>query len=134
MLKTNGLNNLKSEVNKLDIDQLKKILRDVVDNDVIKKIVYDELVKNVNAIDTSRFIKKTDYNPKIEDVENKLTSIAGVVITTAFTVVENKVPNVSGLVRKRYCEAKIKVIDKKYFTTLDYNKFNSSIFDAKITK
>ena len=45
---------------------LKKI--DVVVNDVVKKTVYNELVKKVNAIDTSKPANKTDYNAKIKDI------------------------------------------------------------------
>ena len=63
-LKTN-LDNLKTEVNKLDIDKLVSApvdlskLSDVVKNDVVKKDVYNKLVTKVNAIDTSRFVLKT---------------------------------------------------------------------------
>ena len=61
-LKTN-LANLKTEVDKLDIDKLVPVpvdlskLRDVVKNDVVKKDVYDKLVTAVplNNIDTSKF-------------------------------------------------------------------------------
>ena len=66
-LKTN-LANLKSEVNKLDIDKLKPVptdlskLSNVVKNDVVKKDVYDKLVTKVNAIDTSGFVLKTKYD------------------------------------------------------------------------
>ena len=54
-LKTN-LANLKTEVDKLDIDKLVPVpvdlskLSDVVKNDVVKKDVHDELVSKVNAI------------------------------------------------------------------------------------
>ena len=57
-LKTN-LSNLKTEVDKLDIDKLVPVpvdlskLSDVVKNDVVKKDVYDKLVTKVNAIDAS---------------------------------------------------------------------------------
>ena len=60
-LKTN-LANLKTEVDKLDIDKLVPIPADlsklstVVKNDVVKKIVYDKLVTKVNNIDTSDFV------------------------------------------------------------------------------
>ena len=59
-LKTN-LADLKTEVDKLDIDKLVPILvdlsnlSDVVQNDVVKKDVYDKLVTKVNNIDTSGF-------------------------------------------------------------------------------
>ena len=53
--------NLKTEVDKLDIDKLKPApndlakLSNVVKNDVIKKTEYDKLVKKVNNIDTTGF-------------------------------------------------------------------------------
>ena len=65
--------NLKSEIDKLDIDKLKPVptdlskLSNVVKNDVVKKDVYDKLVAKVNDIDTSDFGLKTKYDTdKIE--------------------------------------------------------------------
>ena len=55
VLKTN-LANLKTEVDKLDIEKLAPVpvdlskVNDVVENDVVKKAVYDKLVAKVNAI------------------------------------------------------------------------------------
>ena len=55
-----GLNSLKSKLDDLDVRKLKTVpvnlkkLSDIVDNDVVKKTVYDQLLKKVNAIDTSR--------------------------------------------------------------------------------
>ena len=46
--------------------------------------------------------------------------------------VEKKIPDVSGLVKKRDYNAKISDIKGKYFTSSDYNKFMSEIADAKI--
>ena len=63
-LKTN-LTNLKTEVDKLNIDKLAPVpvdlskLSDVVKNDVVKKTVYDKLVAKVNNVDTSDFVLKT---------------------------------------------------------------------------
>ena len=62
-LKTN-LANLKTEVDKLDIDKLVPIpvdlskLGDVVKNDVVKKTVHNKLVAKVDNIDTSNLVKK----------------------------------------------------------------------------
>ena len=62
-LKTN-LANLKSEVNKLDIDKLKPVptdlskLSDLVKNDVVKNADYNKLVTKVDNIeDTSGLVK-----------------------------------------------------------------------------
>ena len=60
-LKTN-LANLKTEIDKLDIDKLVPIpndlskLSNVVKNDVVKKTVYVKLVTKVNNIDTSNLV------------------------------------------------------------------------------
>ena len=64
-LKTN-LASLKTEVDKLEIDKLVAVdlrkLSDVVENDVVKKTVYDKLVANVNNIDTSGVVLKGKYD------------------------------------------------------------------------
>ena len=71
-LKTN-LADLKTEVDKLNIDKLVPVptdlskLSNVVKNDVVKKTVYDKLVAKVNSIDTSGFALKlsmTEINQK----------------------------------------------------------------------
>ena len=59
-----NLVNLKTEVEKLDIDKLANVpvdlskLSNVLKNDVIKKTVYDKLVAKVNNIDTGVFLKR----------------------------------------------------------------------------
>ena len=65
-LKTN-LANLKTEVDKLDIDKLLPVptdlskLSNLVKNDVVKKTVYDKLVSKVDDINTTDFFFKTLY-------------------------------------------------------------------------
>ena len=89
-LKTN-LANLKTEVDKLDIDKLATVsadlskLSNVVKNDVVKNTVYDKLVAKVNNSD---FVLKTNFNTK-------------------FTGLENKIPNTSALVKKTDYNTKI---------------------------
>ena len=62
-LKTN-LANLKTKVDKLDIDKLVPVPTDlsklsgVVKNDVVKKTVYDKLITKANNIYTSNFFVK----------------------------------------------------------------------------
>ena len=43
-----------------------------------------------------------------------------------------KIISVSGLVKKTDYDAKIKDIERKYFSTTDYNKFTSDVLDVKI--
>ena len=46
-------------------------------------------------------LKKTDYNAKISEIESEITSISGLVTTSALTAVENKIPDVSSFVKKK---------------------------------
>ena len=89
-LKTN-LANLKTEVDKLDIDKLMPIpvdlskLSDVVKSDVVKKDVYNKLVAKVNAIplnnnDTSDFVLKTKYSTDKAELENKIPDTNSLII------------------------------------------------------
>ena len=58
----NFLSNLKTEVDKLDIDKLVPVptdlskLSNVVKNDVVKKAAYNKLLAKVNDIDTRDFV------------------------------------------------------------------------------
>ena len=64
MAKKADLASLKSDFDRLDIDKLETTpvdlskLTNVVKYEVVKKTIYDELIKKVNAIDTSRLVKK----------------------------------------------------------------------------
>ena len=121
-----NLADLKTEVDKLDIDNLVPASTDlsklynVVKKDVVKKDVYDKLVAKVSSIDTSGFVlktkydtdkselenkipdtsdlvKKTDYNTKITETEGKIPNVNNLVTQTTSTTVENKIPDVSNL-------------------------------------
>ena len=52
-------------------------------------------------------LKRSDYNAKISELENKIPSIGGLVTASALTLVENKIPNVSNLVKKIDYDTKI---------------------------
>ena len=83
-LKTN-LSNLKTEIDKLDIDKLVPVpadlskLSDVVKNGVIKKAEYNKLVNKVNNIDTSRFILKTKYDADKIELEKKIPDTSNLI-------------------------------------------------------
>ena len=73
--------NLKTVVNKSDVDKLVPVLvdlnklKDVVKNEVVKKTVYDKLVAKLNSIDTSAFVLKTKY-----DTDKKVLEIKSLVL------------------------------------------------------
>ena len=85
--------------------------------------MYDKLVAKVNNIGTSGFVLKTKYdtdksdlekksldtsglvkktdNAKITEIENKITSISRVATNFVLTALENEIPNISSLVKKK---------------------------------
>ena len=92
-LKTN-LANLKTEVDKLDIDKLVPIpadlskLSNVVKNDVAKKTLCDQLVTKVNNIHTSNFVLKTKYSTDKSELENKVPDTSGLVKKKMITILK----------------------------------------------
>ena len=79
-------------------------------------------------------LKRTDYNAKIKDIEDKIPSVPRLATTAALTSVEKKIPNFIDLVKKADYDAKISEIETKYFTASDYNSFMTKTRDAKITQ
>ena len=79
-LKAN-LANLKTEVDKLDIDKLVPVpadlskLSNVVNNDVVRKTDYDKLKTKVNNIDSSDFVLKTKHQTDKTELEIKITEV-----------------------------------------------------------
>ena len=67
----------------------------------------------IKKADASGLVTKTVPNTEIEEVNNKI-------------------PHLSGLVKLTNYDTKIFLIEGKYFTSSDYNKFTSNIFNAKI--
>ena len=115
-----GLNNLESKVHELDVDKLAQLvppdlskLSHVVKNDLVKKAVYDELVKNVGTIDAGKLVQKTDYDDEISNAEGNISDITNLATTTILIPVENKIRNANYLVEKADYEAKIKDIEGK---------------------
>ena len=165
-LKAN-LATLKTEVDQLDIDKLAPVpvdvskLSDVVKNVVVKKAVYDKLVKKVNNIDTSDFVLKNKYktdktelekkNPdvsnlvkkaRLTELENKIPDVSSLATKTALTAVENKISSVSKLVKKTDYDTKITVIEKKltyhnhdkYIDTLEFNTLAADDFNERLAR
>ena len=144
-LKTN-LADLKTEVDKLDIDNLVPASTDlsklynVVKKDVVKKDVYDKFVSKVNSVDTSGFVLKTKYDTDKSELENKIADASGLVKKTYYntktTETEGKIPNVNNLVTKttlNTVENKIPdIINLVKKIDYDYNKFDNRNHDKYI--
>ena len=144
-LKTN-LADLKTEVDKLDIDNLVPASTDlsklynVVKKDVVKKNVYDKFISKVNSVDTSGFVLKTKYDTDKSELENKIADASGLVKKTYYNTktneTEGKIPNVNNLVTKttlNTVENKIPdIINLVKKIDYDYNKFDNRNHDKYI--
>ena len=115
---------MKTEVNKIDVDKLKKTPADlakfsnVVKNDVVKKTDYNTLKNKVDAIDTLKFVSRTNFttdtnalDDKIDKVEKKIPDISGLATKSSVTrliteqedytdKVKKEIPDISGLASK----------------------------------
>ena len=121
------LANLKSNVDKLEIDKLKNVpnnlksqvdklygnklvpvsvylskLSDVVKNGVLKKDLYNAKNKNIEdkIPDITNLATNTSFNAKINEVNVEIPNITNLATTIALTTVKNKIPNVNNLVKK----------------------------------
>ena len=109
-----NLNNLKSKVDKLDVDKLVPApvdlskLSDVVKNDLVKKDVYNAKIKNIEdkMPDITNSATTASLNAKINEVKGEIPSITNLATTAALTTVENKMPNISDLVKKANYDTK----------------------------
>ena len=78
----------------VDVDKLKTVpvdlskLSNVVNNEFVKKTVYDKLAAQVNNIDTSRFVLNTKYD-------------------TGKSSLEKKIPDTNGLIKKKIIVLKL---------------------------
>ena len=73
----------------------------MVNNDVVKKTVYNKLVTKVNNIDHTGFVLKIKYDTDKSDLEKKISDA------------EKKMPETSGLDKKTNLNAKITEIEGK---------------------
>ena len=76
-------------------------LINAVNNEVVKKTVYDKLIAKANNIDTNGFVLKTKYDTDKLDLEKKISNA------------DKKIPDTSGLVKKTDCNAKTIEIENK---------------------
>ena len=160
-LKTN-LADLKTELDKLDIDKLAPVpvdlskLSDAVKNDVITKTDYNAKIADIEGKipDVTNLATKTT----LITVENKIPDVGGLATKTALTAVENKipdisnlatkaaltnlsntVPNINTLIKKSDYDTKIAEIESKYVSNTGFdsklaqaNVITKRNFDAKI--
>ena len=87
-------------------------------------------------------VKKTDFNSRITEVEDKIPSITGLATSPVLTAVENKIHDVGSLVKKTDYDTKISDIENKipdhnydkYITTPEFNTIAGNVFNARLTQ
>ena len=144
--KKTDLANLKSDVDKSDINKLKNVPTNLNNlKSKVEKLGVDKLVPVPNdlgkLVDAAKndFVKKDVYNAKIKNIEDKIPNLA---TTAALTTVENKIPNVNNLVKKTDYNTKINELEKKitdhdhdkYITTPEFNKLTTENFVARLAQ
>ena len=98
--------------------------------------MYDKLVAKVNNIDTSDFVLKTKYNTDKTELENKIPDVSNLVKKTKLTELENKIPDVGNLARQTAIttlENKIPDISKKQTITQKLLKLKIKLIIIIIT-
>ena len=99
---------LKAKIDKTDINKLKTVhidlrkLSNVVNNNVVKKTVYDKLVANLNYFDTSGFVLEIKYDTDISNLEKKIIDA------------DQNIPGTSALVKKQIIMLKLLKKKVKY--------------------
>ena len=87
------LANLKSDVDRLDIDKLESTLVDLsklsnlVKTNVVKNSAYNELFKKVNAIDSNKQI----LEKKIENFDKKVPDTSKFIVTQCFNKLKKQI-------------------------------------------
>ena len=85
-------------------------------------------------------VNKTDFNAKVTETEDKISSISGLAANSELTAVENKIPDVNSLVKKTDYNTKISDIEKKiidhnhdkYSTTPEFNTLAVDVFNGRL--
>ena len=105
-----NLINLKSKVNKLDVDKLLPVfvdlskVNDVVLIDAIKKDVCNGQIKNIedNMTDITNLATNTTLNAKINEVKNEIPSITNLATCAALYAkineIKSKIPHIINLI------------------------------------
>ena len=76
------------------------------------------------------FVKKTDFDSKVTEVEGKIPNISGLATNSSSTAVENKIPGITSLIRKTDFDAKLKNISDR----VTNNKSRIILLDNELKK
>ena len=104
--KKTDLVNLKSDVEKLDIDKQKKVPAPIYLSklsDKVKNYIHNAKIKDIEdkIPDITKVATNTTLNAKINEIKNEIPSIINLAATAAFNAkineVKNKIPNITNV-------------------------------------
>ena len=113
----------------------------MVKNDVVKKTEYNKLVTKIDNIDTTNFVKKNKYEKdgsgfedEINKIDNKIPEVTSLVKKTDFntkvTEIEGKISDVTSLVTK----SALTVVENKIpdvSSLVKKTDFNTKVMEAE---
>ena len=124
-------------------------LSNIVKNDVLKRIQYEKLVAKVDIINTAGFVSKTTYDTDKSDLEKKISDVGKKILDTSAFVKKadfkpkiTEVRNISGLatnsaltaVENKISDTEKKITEHnhdKYITTPEFNKLTTENFKVR---
>ena len=144
LLKSTNLTNLKSDVDKSDIDRLKSVLSNLcnlkikADKTDVEKLVPVpvDLSKLIDVV--KNVIKKDLCNFQLKNIQDKIPDITNLATNTTLNAkinqIKNERPNITKLATTAaHTTVKIKILDhSKRVNTPEFNKFTAERFAARL--
>ena len=78
----------------------------------------------------TNFVKETDFDSKITEVEGKVPNISGLATNSSLTAAENKIPDITSMIKKTDFDAKLKNISDR----VTNNKSKDVLLDNELKK
>ena len=137
------LSNLKTKVDKLDVDKLVPVpvdlskLSDAVKNDIFKNDVINAKITYIEdkMPGITDFSTNTNINAKINEVQNEIHIVTNLATTAALSAklnkFKNKIPNITNLATTPVIENKIRDYSKQ-ITTSEFNKLTAETFPERL--
>ena len=104
-------------------------------NVVIKKTTFNTLKNKVDAIDAFGFVTRTKFttdtnalDDKFDKFEKEIPDVSGLATASALTAVENKIPDITSLIKKTDFDTKLKNISDR----VSNNKSKDLLLDNEL--
>ena len=135
------LNNLKSKVDKLNVDKLVLVvvdlikLSDVLENDAVKKTEYNAKIKHTDdkIPDIANLTTNTTLSAKINEVKGEIPSITKSSTNASLNAKINEIKNKTSTITILATSAALNAVENKIFNVCNLVKKNSTPEFKKLT-